>query len=278
MSNARDLSNFNYVESSTTPSSPVNGDFWYNPTDYSFKFYDGANWQLIKSAFEATGGTITTAGGYKYHTFTSSGTFTVSKGSATVEYLVVAGGGGGGGANSSGSGGRGGGGAGGMLAGSSVFSSGSYTVTIGAGGAGGAAGANHGSNGSNSSISGSVTITSLGGGYGAAYTGTQIGGTGGSGGGSAYNATGGSGTPGQGNNGGGNATGGCGGGGKGSAGSNTLNATNSGSDGGDGLSVSLWGKNLTDEIYLNDSVMAATNQRINYAHPRTWGADISYRF
>jgi iron complex outermembrane receptor protein len=46
----------------------------------------------------------------------------------------------------------------------------------------------------------------------------------------------------------------------------------------DDLSVSLWGKNMTDEIYLNDSVMAATNQRINYAHPRTWGADISYRF
>ena len=46
----------------------------------------------------------------------------------------------------------------------------------------------------------------------------------------------------------------------------------------DDLSISLWGKNMTDEIYLNDSVMAATNQRINYAHPRTWGADISYRF
>ncbi len=45
-----------------------------------------------------------------------------------------------------------------------------------------------------------------------------------------------------------------------------------------GLSLSLWGKNMTDEVYLNDSVMAATNQRINYAHPRTWGADISYRF
>ena len=45
-----------------------------------------------------------------------------------------------------------------------------------------------------------------------------------------------------------------------------------------GLSVSLWGKNMTDEVYLNDSVIGASNQRINYAHPRTWGADISYRF
>jgi hypothetical protein len=47
---------------------------------------------------EATGGTITTDGDYKVHTFTSSGTFTVTKAGATgeVEYLVIAGGGGGG--------------------------------------------------------------------------------------------------------------------------------------------------------------------------------------
>jgi len=48
---------------------------------------------------EATGGTVTTVGNYKVHTFTGPGTFTVtSKGSAsgsnTVDYLVVAGGGG----------------------------------------------------------------------------------------------------------------------------------------------------------------------------------------
>ena len=49
----------------------------------------------------ATGGTITTSGDFKIHTFTSSGTFSVSdagdgNGSNTVEYLVVAGGGSGG--------------------------------------------------------------------------------------------------------------------------------------------------------------------------------------
>jgi len=49
----------------------------------------------------ATGGTITTSGNYKIHTFTGPGTFTVSSvgnplGSTTVDYLVVAGGGGGG--------------------------------------------------------------------------------------------------------------------------------------------------------------------------------------
>ena len=49
----------------------------------------------------ATGGTITTSGDFKIHTFNSSGTFTVTQagnaaGSNTVDYLVVAGGAGGG--------------------------------------------------------------------------------------------------------------------------------------------------------------------------------------
>ena len=62
-----------------------------------------------------SGGSVTTSGDYKIHTFTSSGTMTFSQvgnaaGSNTVEYLVV--GGGGGGAS------LGGGGAGGMLSGS----------------------------------------------------------------------------------------------------------------------------------------------------------------
>ena len=43
----------------------------------------------------ATGGTITESGGYRIHTFTSSGDFVVSGGSLDVEYLLVAGGGGG---------------------------------------------------------------------------------------------------------------------------------------------------------------------------------------
>lgn len=53
----------------------------------------------------ATGGTITTDGDYKVHTFNSSGTFTPIPGSdstngSVVEYLVIAGGGGAGGASS----------------------------------------------------------------------------------------------------------------------------------------------------------------------------------
>ena len=63
----------------------------------------------------ATGGTITTCGNFKIHTFTGPGTFTVCKVACTganniVDYLVVAGGAGGG----SGCGAGGGGGAGGF--------------------------------------------------------------------------------------------------------------------------------------------------------------------
>ena len=60
----------------------------------------------------ATGGTITTDGDFKVHTFTGSSTFTVTQlgDDGTVEYLVIAGGGGGGPR------GGGGGGAGGYRA------------------------------------------------------------------------------------------------------------------------------------------------------------------
>src|SRR6056300_665406 len=64
----------------------------------------------------ATGGTVTTSGDFKIHTFTGDGCFVVSSvgnligGGSDVDYLVVAGGGGGGWAN----GGGGGGGAGGL--------------------------------------------------------------------------------------------------------------------------------------------------------------------
>ena len=90
--------------------------------------------------FSATGGNVTAAGitpgnGYRYHVFTSPGTFTASGPSKNIEYLVVAGGG------TAGSNG-GGGGAGGLRtnvsgnpkAGSALpISAGSYTITVGAG-------------------------------------------------------------------------------------------------------------------------------------------------
>jgi hypothetical protein len=78
--------------------------------------------------------TITTSGAYTIVTYSGSGTFTPNV-SQNVEVLVVGGGGGGGG---DGSGNAGGGGGGGQVYYNSSYSlsTGSYTVTIGAGGAG----------------------------------------------------------------------------------------------------------------------------------------------
>ena len=63
---------------------------------------------------EATGGTVTTDGNFKVHTFTSSGTFSIGQvGDDDIHHLVIAGGGGAGGSRSSGANGTGAGGAGG---------------------------------------------------------------------------------------------------------------------------------------------------------------------
>ena len=152
----------------------------------------------------ATGGTITTSGNFKIHTFTGPGTFTVTSagaptGSNTVDYLVVAGGGGGGG-------GLGGGGGAGGYRESGGTASGCYTVsplgsspspvaalpvsaqaypiTVGGGGPGRTSPGATGGNGNPAVFS---TITSTGGG-GGGTVGTppnNAGGSGGSGGGGA---------------------------------------------------------------------------------------------
>ena len=167
---------------------------------------------------EATGGTVTTSGDYKIHTFTGDGNFVVSQlgnnpsnpsgGPNTVSYAVVAGGGSGGGGYG------GGGGAGGyregrditpsytaspLVAGSGLtISATTFPVTVGGGGSD--------SNGSNSIFS---TITSAGGGRGRYGNGAPEVGSGGSGGGGGGGGPGvaGSGntppvSPSQGNNGG----------------------------------------------------------------------------
>ena len=46
----------------------------------------------------------------------------------------------------------------------------------------------------------------------------------------------------------------------------------------DQVELSVWGRNITDEIYFNDKVVAGTNNRGNYGHPRTYGVDFTYRF
>jgi hypothetical protein len=79
---------------------------------------------------DSTGGTITTAGGYRIHTFTAVGTSTfTASGSGNVEILMVGGGGAAGYY-------AGGGGAGEVLFISRAIISGAHSLTIGAGGIG----------------------------------------------------------------------------------------------------------------------------------------------
>lgn len=164
----------------------------------------------------ATGGTIITASTYKYHLFTSSGTFVLSNAGA-INYLVVGGGGGGGSRHG------GGGGGGGVLSGSWT-GSGSYTITVGPGGTHGVYGTNSpsgaGYKGGDTTIA--TVVTAYGGGGGGTYDGnatdTLIGSGGGGGGNSKPGVAG---TAGQGNAGGsGNLPAGGGGGGAATVGSN----------------------------------------------------------
>jgi len=174
---------------------------------------DTEGWKLVNDATSntvgetfmvATGGTTSTCGDFKIHTFTGPGTFTVSclatsPSNNVVDYLVVAGGAAGGGYG-------GGGGAGGFRffasptnnpqsgpggprnapAGITVTAT-SFPVTVGAGGAGSTPpGYSQGNNGSNSVFS---TITSAGGGGGGKYGAPEgtTGSNGGSGGGGGMN-------------------------------------------------------------------------------------------
>ena len=190
----------------------------------------------------ATGGTITTDGDYKVHTFTSSSNFVVSSlgGNSTygakVEYLVVAAGGGGGTIHG------GGGGAGGYRHNSAydmTVSAQSYSVTV----AGKVA---HETNGGNSTFN---SITSAGGGKGGSNIAGSSGGSGGGGGSYPSSEPGGAGNspstnPSQGNNGGGGTTGspayGAGGGGGASA-NGVTGSTSAAGAGGAGSSNDIHG-------------------------------------
>jgi hypothetical protein len=204
---------------------------------------DSTSNERVNPFLIATGGTITTCGNFKIHTFTGPGTFTVSKVACSaanniVDYLVVGGGGGGGSGFSSGAGGAGGGGfryyanttcnpqACGPALPINNFPSGTaitvtatgFPIAVGGGGAGAPQNGPTkavGTNGVNSTFS---TVTSAGGGGGGSEGGGSApiytGAAGGSGGGGGYHAgTGGSGagntppvSPPQGNNGGTSAT------------------------------------------------------------------------
>jgi len=88
----------------------------------------------------ATGGTITTSGDYKIHTFTGDGCFVVSQGNlgpgTGINSIIVAGGGGGH-AGFASEGGGGGGGGGIITQTCSPITTSSYPITVGGGGAGG---------------------------------------------------------------------------------------------------------------------------------------------
>tara|TARA_A100001391_G_scaffold70102_1_gene44786 strand:+ start:186 stop:1529 length:1344 start_codon:yes stop_codon:yes gene_type:complete len=221
----------------------------------------------------ATGGTITTCGNFKIHTFTSPGTFTVAQASQTaadnvVSYMVVGGGGGGGGQ------GGGGAGAGGFRENKSsvdtytasplegaadiTVTAQAYPITVGAGGAGSAS-----SKGSAGSASIFSTTTSAGGGEGGSRSASpKTGGNGGSGGGGGGGCGGSFGpggtgntppvSPAQGTNGGSGGNNGShqggGGGGAGAAGSSVGPATDgnaSGGTGGNGVATSITGSPVT---------------------------------
>jgi len=144
------------------------GTLIYNETDLTVQVYDGTQWiNGLTSPFVATGGTedTTSRSGYKVHTFTSPGSFTVTSGAKTGEYIVVAAGGGGGSTF------NGPGGGAGALRFSSTYtlSPGTYPVTVGAGGAGGleAQAYDAGYDGNNS-VFGPITSAGGGGGGGAA--------------------------------------------------------------------------------------------------------------
>jgi hypothetical protein len=180
--------NGNKIEADT-----ANARLETNAQTNSFVYVDSTQgWKLINQDtatslqtvfMSATGGTVSTTGDYKIHTFNSSGCFVVSTAAtggapSTVDYLVVAGGGG------AGQRWGGGGGAGGFRESHCATNSGPYTasplatttgisvsaqtypITVGAGGAGVSdaptgASSSKGSPGSNSIFS---TITSAGGG------------------------------------------------------------------------------------------------------------------
>jgi len=220
----------------------------------------------------ATGGTITTSGNCKIHTFTGPGTFCVSVAAAcaannVVSYVVVAGGGAGGICRS------GGGGAGGYREVKSpatpytaspldgypsspnrvTVSATSFPITVGGGGTGSTQSPVLSTSGSNSVFS---TITSAGGGFGrndnpASLPPSGPAGNGGSGGGGANSQGGGSGntppvSPPQGNNGGPSASG-SGGGGGGGAGAvgGSMSPPSHGGDGGAGVASEISGSSVT---------------------------------
>ena len=169
-----------------TESAPAGseGALYYNSTLNALMQYDGSAWGSVWGGVQASasGGTETAYTGYKVHTFSTSGTFTVMGVALTCDVLLV-GGGGGGGCGACG----GGGGAGGMVVSPSVsVPVGVHFVSVGAGASGGPANTSAGTanQGGHSSFLSPLCPTAIGGGGGVNNaTNANPGGDGGSGGG-----------------------------------------------------------------------------------------------
>ena len=122
--------------------------------------------KLIPEYLSASGGTETTSGDFKIHTFTGPGTFTVSgagnsAGSDSIQFIAVGGGGGGGNDN-----GGGGGGSGVVKGACSPVCVQAYPISIGGGGngaAGGGPNTSPGARGTDSTFYG-ITVSAGGGG------------------------------------------------------------------------------------------------------------------
>jgi hypothetical protein len=233
----------------TAPSTPSAGDQWFDSTLYpgSMKVWSGSGWDIMSLPFTASGGSEFFINQFKYHVFTSSGTFSTIHATKAVDVFVAAGGGGGGGDNGAG------GGAGGLIMSLNLsVPPGAYSILVGAGGLGNLGdGGGGGSNGSNTSALG---LTAIGGGKGG-YQGVA-GAAGGSGGGGSWNVLpGGAGTSGQGYAGGdgikdGTQGPGGGGGGAGAIGGAATSKLRPG-NGGDGVDLSSYiGTAVGDNGYL----------------------------
>ena len=135
----------------------------------------------------ASGGTVTDEGGYRYHKFTSPGTFVVTSNAGRVDVMMVGGGGGGGYDKG------GGGGAGAMIANVNPVASdpavngfavalGTFPVTIGAGGPGSQSGPDRGTSGGNTTLAAPwMPVQQAAAGAGGGSDGNETGGGGGAG-------------------------------------------------------------------------------------------------
>lgn len=164
-------SGFIQLPSGTTAQRPVTpsaGMIRYNTDNARNEVYNGTVWVTLEGSALGSGGTLSTTGGYRIHTFTSgSTTFTMTY-PGQVEVLMVAGGGGGAQIG-------GGGGAGGMIYESQAsLPAGNYTINVGAGGSRETQhNANNQNPGNPSSVVGAgipQQYNAIGGGRGSSYT------------------------------------------------------------------------------------------------------------